>query len=281
MTFLLWGTQHPPIKILSGEISPVLFNFLRYFFAGLALVPFVLNERVKIKKEDLLGLSFLGFMGIFIFGIINLVGVRLSTATNNAILLNSWPLLVVFIAPILIREKVTKKAVFGTFIGLLGVVAVVTNGASMGDVVKTEYFMGNLLILLSGVCLAFYSMLGKKYVKKYGGLNVTFAAILVGTMMLFVLSLLSGDIFSLGKISLSSFLLLLWIAVPTTALTYVVWFKSIDRIGLVKTSSFFFIIPISGVVSSSVFLGELITKYTLIGIALILLGVYVVQKKSR
>ncbi|MCK5332912.1 MAG: EamA family transporter, partial [Candidatus Aenigmarchaeota archaeon] len=205
----------------------------------------------------------------------------LSTATNNAILLNSWPLLVVFIAPILIREKVTKKAVFGTFIGLLGVVAVVTNGASMGDVVKTEYFMGNLLILLSGVCLAFYSMLGKKYVKKYGGLNVTFAAILVGTMMLFVLSLLSGDIFSLGKISLSSFLLLLWIAVPTTALTYVVWFKSIDRIGLVKTSSFFFIIPISGVVSSSVFLGELITKYTLIGIALILLGVYVVQKKSR
>ena len=66
LTFLLWGTQHPPIKILSGEISPVLFNFLRYFFAGLALVPFVLNERVKIKKEDLLGLSFLGFMGIFI-----------------------------------------------------------------------------------------------------------------------------------------------------------------------------------------------------------------------
>ncbi len=234
---------------------------------------------MKLEKNDLGIFFFLGFIGVFLFGVLNLVGVRLSTATNNAILLNSWPLLVVFIAPLLLKEKVTKNALLGTVAGFIGVVLVVTQGAGISDLLKSEFFKGNLLIILSGLCIAAYSIFSKRYIQKYGGLNATFYGIAAGSIILFVFALLSGDIFKTTQVSFNSLLLILWVAIPTTALTYVIWFRSIDRIGVVKTSSFFFLIPISGILTSQLFLNEKITSFTLVGTLLLLSGIYLVQRR--
>lgn len=277
-TFIIWGTQHPPLKILSDKIDPFLFNFLRYSIAGLALAPFILKNKISVEKRDLTKILFLGFVGISLFGVLNFVGVKLSTATNNAVLLNSWPLLAVFIAPLLIEEKITKKAVAATLIGFAGVILVTTQGVGIGNLLKSEFFVGNILILLSGLCLAFYSIFSKKYIKKYGSLNTTFYAILAASIILLFLSILRQNLFSITQISLNSLLLVLWVALPTTALTYVVWFKSIDKIGLVKTNSFFFLIPISGILTSAIFLNEKITYFTVLGTLLILTGIYTLQR---
>ncbi len=279
VTFVIWGTQHPPIKILSEKMGPVLFNFLRFTIAGLVLLPFVLRNRPKVEKNDFTKIFFLGCIGIVIFGLLNMVGVKLSTATNNAILLNSWPLFVVLIAPLLLKEKAIDKSLAGTMIGFVGIVLVITNGANISDLLKSQFFMGNLLIILSGLCIAVYSMFSKKYIEKYGGLNVTFYAIVSGSIVLFFLSLLSLEIFSLPKIDGNFLLLLLWIAIPTTALTWVIWFRSVDILGVVKTSSFFLLIPVSGVITSALFLGEEITLYTIVGTLLILFGIFLVQRK--
>lgn len=279
-TFIIWGTQHPPIKFLSGKISPFFFNFLRYSIATLVLLPFVLKNRFKIARNDLIKIFLLGFVGIFLYGVLDLIGVKLSTASNNAILLNSWPLFIVLIAPLLLNEKVAKKAVIGTLIGFIGIVLVVTQGAGISDLLNSEFFKGNLLIVFSGLCMAVYSMFGKKYIEKYGGLNVTFYAFASGSIMLFLFSLLSGEIFVPIRIDADSLLLLLWVAIPTTALTWVIWFKSIDLMGVIKTSSFFFLIPISGILSSALFLDEKITAYTGLGTLLIFSGIFLVQRKS-
>lgn len=280
ITFLVWGTQHPPIKVLSAEVSPFLFNFLRFSIAGAVLLPFVMKDKVKVGKKDLLWISVLGLVGIYLFGVFNIFGVRISTASNNAILLNSWPLLLVLIAPIFIREKITTKILAGTVIGFIGVVLVITKGILSVDLlVRSEYFAGDILILISALCITINSMFIRKYIEKYGGLTVTFYSVAAGTIALFFSSVIAGDIFSITKIGFDSFLLILWVAIPTTALTWVIWYESIKRIGAVKTSSFFFLIPVSGVLTSYIFLKEELTVFTVAGTALILFGVYVVQRK--
>jgi len=279
-TFIIWGTQHPVLKILSDKIDPFLFNFLRYSIAGLALAPFILKNKISVEKRDLTRILFLGFFGIALFGILNFVGVKLSTATNNAILLNSWPLLAVFLAPLLIGEKITKKVVVATLIGFAGVVLIITQGKGIGidNLLKSEFFLGNILILLSGLCLALYSIFSKRFIKKYGSLNITFYAIVAASITLLFLSILGQKLFLINQISLNSAFLILWVALPTTALTYVIWFKSIDKIGLVKTNSFFFLIPASGILASTIFLNEKITYFTVLGTLLILSGIYTLQR---
>ncbi len=279
ITFLVWGTQHPPIKILSNEISPVLFNVLRYSIAVLALLPFILKSKVKIEKKDYAKIILLGFIGIFLYGMLNVAGVSMSTSTNNSILLNSWPLFIVLVAPAFLKEKVTKKAILGAILGFIGVVAIITNGNGIVEITSSKLFLGDILILLSAFCIAVYSIFSKKYIQKYGGLEVTFYTIAVGAILYLIFSLVTHDIFDITTVSLDSFLLMLWIAIPTTAVTYVIYFKSIDKIGLLKTSVFFFLIPVSGILTSHIFLNEELTVFTVVGTALILIGVYAVQRK--
>lgn len=280
-TYILWGTQAPALKILSGNLSSFQLNFFRFFIAGLVLLPFVLVRRKKIDNKSLISIFLIGIIGIAFYSVINIFGLRLSTGINQSILINSWPIMLTVSAPFLIKEKISRRSIFGIILGSAGVLITLYNGNSINSLLKSDYFFGNILILISALCLALYSMLNKNYIKKFGGLNVTFYAVTSGTVLLFISSLLSGDIFNPNLFSLKLFLIMLWVAIPTTAFAWVIWFNSIDRIGLVEASSFFLMIPISGIIFSKLFLNEHITGYFTLGAILVVSGIYLVQTKEK
>lgn len=279
LVFVVWGTQHPPIKILSESIPPFLLNFLRFLIAGVVLLPFVLKQKIVPAKRDLLKIFGLGIIGIALYGFFVVKGIKLSTSTNSAILINSNPLLIAILAPLLIKESMSAKKILGILIGFIGVLLVISNGLNVANIIQSEYFIGNLLLALSALCVAIYAIYNKTFIQKYNGLIVTFYAVLAGTTVLFLLSILNGEISYISDISINSFLLIAYVAIITTAFTWVVWFSAIKRIGVVSTSSFFFLIPISGILSSNLILKEPLTYFTLIGTILILSGIYVVQKQ--
>ena len=111
--FIIWGTQHPPVKILSSSVPPFLLNFLRFFIALIVLLPFVIKQKIIPEKKDLIKISSLGIIGISLYGLFVVFGIRLSTATNSAILINANPLLIAILAPLLIKEKSNWKKNLG------------------------------------------------------------------------------------------------------------------------------------------------------------------------
>lgn len=274
-TFMLWGTQHTALKILSGEMDPLLLNLLRFSIAGLALLPFARKHNTEILGTDLLKLSLLGIAGPFLFGLLNLIGVKLSTATNSAVLVNTWPLMAVLLSPILIGEKPTRRSAAGVLLGTAGAILVATNGAGLSG-----YLTGDFLLLLSALCIALYSIYARDQIRKYGGLEVTLIAFVSASALLLPVSIAAGALAGISGTTFRQFLLILWVAVPTTALTWVIWFRSIDRIGLVETSSFFLLIPLSGMLFASLFLCERITAFTLAGAAFVVAGIWLAQKKE-
>ncbi len=277
VVFLLWGTFHPAIKVLSGNVAPVLLNFLRFLLVGIVLFPFAMKKKVKIDRNDLIGISILGFIGIVLVGVLDVIGVSMSTAMDNAILFNAWPLMVIILAPILLKQKVSRNAIIGTALGFIGILIVVTNGQGFSEFMASGHIVGDALILIAALGFGINAMYSKRYIEKYGGLQVTFYAVVAATIMLFIGTLATGELTQVTELSTESILLILWIAVVTTAFARVVWFDSIIKIGLVETSSFFLIIPISGIITSHIFLGDPITIFTVVGTVLILGGVYLVQ----
>lgn len=274
-TFVIWGTQHPALKLLSVELNPILLNLLRFSIAAAALIPFAPKRAQELRRKDIKTLFLLGFAGPFLFGLLNLIGVGMSTATNSAVLVNTWPLIVAVLAPFLIKERTTRRSSMGVLMGTAGAFMIATNGAGMPGARA-----GDLLLLLSALCIALYSIYAKEQIQKYGGLEVTLVAFASASVLLFAAALATGALAALGTMTFRQLLLILWVAVPTTALTWVIWFRSIARIGLVETSSFFLLIPLSGMLSASLFLGERITAFTLAGTALVLSGIYIAQKKN-
>ena len=169
VVFLLWGTFHPAIKVLSGDVEPFLLNFLRFLIVAIVLAPFALKNRIKVEKNDLIGISILGFVGIVLVGVIDVIGVSMSTALDNAILFNSWPLMVIILAPILLKETVSKRAMLGTLLGFIGIILVVTNGEGLSEFMDSGHITGDLLILVAALCFGINAMYSKRYIEKYGG----------------------------------------------------------------------------------------------------------------
>jgi len=281
LTYIFWGTQAPALKALSREVPLSLMTFLRFFMACLAILPFFLavKNRKPIEKSDLKTMAFLGFLGVALYGMINITGIKLSTAVNQAIILHTWPLVATVLAPFLINEKVGRWVYAGLTLGFIGLVVVVSEG-NLDSLIDSKYLLGNILIFLSGVTLALYSLFNKKYNHKYGGITMTFYSFLIGSFFLLLFMLISGDAKEITHISLKNWLLLFWAGVPTLALTWLIWFRAMREIGLVKANSFFLLIVPSGIFFSSLFLKETVTPLKLAGAALVLSGLYIVQTKK-
>jgi drug/metabolite transporter (DMT)-like permease len=280
IVFLVWGTMHPPLKILSNELPPFLINFLRFSIALMALVPFVVAQKKVPTKNDLWKIAALGVLGIALYGFLAVTGLHRSTAVNSSILLNSHPIITAIIAPFLLGERLHLHGVIGIILGFFGVILVVTNGFQLGGVFDVRYIQGNVLLFLSAVCLAVYAMYSKFFLPQYGSLVTTFWAVLGGTSVLFMSTLITGEITLIRNLSFKHALILLYLAIVVTAIAWVTWFKAIERIGVIRTETLFFLTPLSGIVSSAIFLGERITRITMLGVMCILAGVYMVQRKS-
>jgi drug/metabolite transporter (DMT)-like permease len=279
--FLLWGTMHPLLKILSDALPPLLINFLRFAIALLLLTPFVLNQKRIPTQRDLIKIGLLGMIGIALYGFLSVTGLHRSTAINSSILLNSHPVIAAIVTPFLFGEKLHSRGVFGIILGFIGVILVVTDGFNLSAVLDTRYVFGNLLLFLSAVCLAVYAMSSKFFVPHYGSLVTTFYAVLAGTSVLLAGIIVTGDITQIKHLSLKQIFFISYIALVVTAIAWVVWFKAIERIGVIRTETLFFLTPIAGVASSAVFLGERITGITIIGTGCILAGVFLVQRRER
>ncbi|MFA6106295.1 MAG: DMT family transporter [Patescibacteria group bacterium] len=280
-TYIFWGTQIPALKALSGQVPLTLIVFFRYLMAVLALLPFfvMMKGRKTVSKEDFRILVLLGFLGVALYGILNIFGIKHTTGVNTSIILHTWPLVMTLFAPMLIGEKVGKGSYVGLVLGFAGLVAVVSEG-NLSSIWETKYLLGNILIFLSGICIALYTIFNKRFNHKYGGLNVTFLSFATGSVFLFLFSLFSGDLPKAVLITPKEWFLLFWAGVPTLALTWMIWFNAMRKIGLVKANSFFLLIAPAGIFFSIILLGETIAPIKLIGTGLILSGLYIVQTRK-
>jgi len=281
VVFLIWGTNYPALKIISAQVPPFLFVFLKYLIAVLIIGPLALKNRAKIEQQDWLPIIGLAFIGMVFTGAVNIVAIGLSTATHNAIIVNSAPLFVILLAPILLGEKVSRAALGGTALGFLGIIAVITNGQDLGSLLASSYFIGDILMLAVALAIAINAMYSERFINKYGGIQLLFHVILAALVMSFIGSLATGEFSAIPTFTTETFLLLAWIAIVTGAIGRVVWYDSIKKIGLVETSAFFLIIPVSGIVWSHIFLNDPLTIFTIIGAACVILGVYIVQTRNK
>ena len=280
-TFLIWGTQHPFLKILSDALPPLVINVLRFSMTLLVLIPFVIAQKTVPTKKDLFKIGALGAIGIACYGFLVIAGLQRSTSINCSILINTHPLIAAILAPFLLKEKLSFRGGLGIVIGFVGMVIVLSQGFHVTNIFEARYFQGNLLLFLSGICLALYALGSKFFVPQYGSLVTTFYAVLGGTAVLWVGAGATGQLSLLKSVPMQYVLIIVYVAVMTTALTWVIWFKAIQELGICQAEPLFFLLPVSGVVSANILLGERITKYSILGAVLILFGIYLVQKRSQ
>lgn len=276
------ATVFPATKHLSNEISPATIAFFRYFWGTIPLIPLFIIENRKNRRSlnyrDALAMVGLGVMGIALFSICLNFGLKLSTAYNGSLLINSQPIFTTLLAPLIIKEDFSAVRTLGALAGVAGVYFIVAGGMRLGDILTHEYFWGNLILLGGALSISIYSILLKRYLIEYGGFIPTFLSMLSGTVVLLVAAvLITGNRIFQG-ITQSSWPLLIYIGVVGTALAYPLFNLALKATGVIRAVGFKLLIPVFAVALSVILLGERPGLFTYVGAAIVIASVYLIQR---
>lgn len=259
----------------SGEVAA-----LRIFIAFIFLSPFIFKHVKKPLLKHWKALFAMGLLGNFIPAFL-FTKAETGISSSLAGMLNSLtPLFTLLLGVIIFKTKTTLINTIGILIGFIGAVGLITVG-------KTEDMNNNLsyglLVMIATICYAFSVNIIKKYLNTVPPITATVWA------FLFVGPLAGGYLFgftdftkkvvtephalqSLGYVSI--------LAIVGTAISVIIFNALIRNTSALFASSVTYLIPIVAM-AWGIFDNEAILPLHFAWIGLILLGVYLVNKKKK
>lgn len=262
----LWGTSFPITKMGLEEISPLTFAFLRYMLASILFIIISLFHenfyRINAKKFVILGIVSVTLPTIF-----QNIGLQYTQAHITGFLQSTGPLYTVILAFAFLKEKINIYKIFGIFLGLTGLYFIISPQGG-GD------FYGNVLVLFSAICYSIGGIIAKDLLN-HGTKPIQIIAFssIFGTIFLFPLTF-----FEKISISSASYKYILFLAVFTTFLAYLLWYSAMEKIEVSKLSFYVYLIPLFSLIFSSLLLGEEIKPLTVIAGFVVVAGVAIAQK---
>jgi drug/metabolite transporter (DMT)-like permease len=267
----LWGASYTFIKLGVATISPVTLIAARTLIAGGLLVAVMRARGLSLPRDGTTWTRFLVqacLNSVVPFTLI--AWAERSVDAGLATILNSTsPIFTFLITSALTgREPATGQKLLGVVAGLAGTCLIVGTEAldDLGQDVVAQ-----VAIVAATICYAGAAVFGRNF----QGLNPMAPAagsLLCGAALLIPISLVVDQPWTL-KPSLTSVLALLALAVFSTALAFVIYFRLIRTLGSVGTTAQAYLrVPI-GVAIGVLVLGERLSPTALAGLACVVVGV--------
>ncbi len=279
---VLWASSYVAAKFALRDISVNMMNALRMIISALVLLPLLiaLRKELNLTLRDLPQLALLAIVGIVISKTLEFGGLALSTASDVALLISSESIFTAVLSWLVLRERFKPLTGFALLLGLLGVYliverSIVPNIPPGGGALR---ILGDLLVVLGLICESFYTVRGKALLVKHPPLLITSAAI-VGSVIVWI-PLAGGEILYSGwhPLSLTTWLAVGWLALMSTIVAYLAWFKGLEEVDGSAAASTLFVQPLLGTVLAIMLLNDQLLLTTIIGGILIVTSVYLISR---
>ncbi|HEX6109135.1 MAG TPA: DMT family transporter [Ktedonobacteraceae bacterium] len=279
---VLWACSYVAAKFVLRDISANMMNALRMIISAMVLLPFLLalRKELNLTRRDLPQLALLATVGIVMAKTLEFGGLAFSTASDVALLITSESIFTAVLSWLLLRERFKPLTGFALLLGLVGVYLIVErsllpNIPPGGGALR---ILGDLLVILGLICEAFYTVRGKALLVKHPPLLITSAAI-VGSAIVWV-PLAGGEVLYSGwhPLSVTAWLGLGWLAIMSTVVAYLAWFKGLEKVDGSAAASTLFVQPLLGTVLAIILLNDQLLPTTIVGGLLIVISVYLISR---
>lgn len=280
---LVWGSVHPTVKFALSELTSVQMALLRPVCACVVLTTLVLatGRRQLLARELRAAPGTLGVLGVLGYagsGGLASLALGLLPAGVTALMSNSSPLIVVVVGLLVFHQRVGRPEIAGTLVGFGGVALL-----SAGDIQATgdlgSTLLGSGLALGSAACWAAYTAVARRL----GGADPLVTTALtsgLGAAVVGAIALPTQDWGRLVHASTPVIAATVWAGAMATGCTYAAWSFALRRLPAIVVSPFGYLIPLSALTISHVWLGEPLTVPTLVGATLVLCGVGLTQVRQ-
>jgi drug/metabolite transporter (DMT)-like permease len=282
---LIWSAHPAMSKLALAELGPPLTAWLRYAGA-LAVFTFavVVQRRPGFFRprggRDWLLVALLGFLSFCYTPLLQLIGLSSSRAMDNALIVAMEPLMTVVLAWLFLREKILPIYLVNFGLAISGFLLLSGFSWSIVETPESEaLFIGNLLILISLLGEASYSVLTRKLLIKYPPAPIFGTALVLGVGFLTVaasLTVIAGvgiPSAPLEPLSWKSILAIFWIGPLGTGAAYLYWSHALLQAPVATLALTIFVQPVFGALWGFAFLDERLSTFQFCGALLILISI--------
>jgi len=278
----LWAASYVAAKLALQDTSVNVMLALRMGISALLLLPFLIARRSQLHLTrqlipQLLALALIGFV---INKLLEFGGLALTTASDVALLITGESIFTAALSWLLLRERFKPLTGFALLLGFVGVYLIVERSfiPNIPSGVGLLRIIGDLLVLLALLVESLYTVRAKSMLVKHSPFLITSASIVVS--MLFWTPIAAWEIIGTGwhPIGLVAWLSIAWMAIMSTVVAYLAWFKGLAKVDGSAAASTLFIQPLLGTFLAIVLLHDQLTTMTVVGGILIIVSVYLISR---
>lgn len=288
---IVWGASFIATKVALEDISPVTIVWLRFtigvLILGLAVI--LRHQFILPDRREWGYFALLGFLGITFHQWLQSNGLQTSEAGTTAWIVSTTPVFMALLGWLVLKEKLGLVKILGIALAFTGVLLVSSKGDIRSISVGRFGAPGDTLIMVSAVNWAVFSILSRRGLKSHPASLMMFYVMAFGWLFTSVLFFM-GPAFEnisgvtdpglkeVSNLTQNGWIGILFLGVFCSGLAYIAWYGALQALSTAQTGVFLYVEPLVAVVIAAIVLNEQITHVSLAGGAIILLGVWLVNR---
>lgn len=283
MAIFFWSFNLIIASYFATTLMPFEIAFGRWFVAGLILVPMawgglVKNYQLLLKNWSLI-LS-LALVGIVLENTLIYYAGRTAPAFDMGLLGVTGPIFLVILTRIFLKVEIGRQQLLGLMVAVFGVFVIIVNG-DFTQLSKFKFVDGDFIMLLNTFFFAVYSLLQSKRPAEISQSVLLASTIIVGLIFLFPLMLWDTGEKRILAITQDDIAVIVYLGIFNSVISYLAWNTALYKIGNIKTSIMYYLLPVFGGIEAYYMLGEDIYKPQIYGGLLVIGGIALVSFHKR
>ena len=295
VAMIIWAGSGIAVKAALEVLSPLMLVLTRFTMGVLLMliIGLIANKTMSenailrlqtVDKQDIWLFVLGGVFQPFLYFILETYSYKLfATPTIAEAFLSTNPLIAPIFALIFLREKVTLWNILGILVSTGGMILLVLAGSS-------SFALGSLwaipLALITVCMAAAYSIILKKVPEKYSSLTIVFWVQLAGLALFYLLSAGKALLYPESRWIIAQFTPsaiggVAYLAALSSVAAFILFCYSVRYMGVTKANIFNNIRPVFTALLMLIFFQEQLPIWKWVGIAIIVLGLFICQKRSR
>lgn len=265
---LIWGSTWMAIRILVRDVPPFRAAAVRFVVAGLLLIAMVLAKRLPWPETNqqwraliVLGLTIVALPYGLLFW-----AERLITSSLTAVIYSAAPLVVALLTPLMIRQRVPRRAVYGMAWAVGGIAVLFYRGLSLSPYM----LLGGLAVIAAVLTSSWSTIYAKRHLQNVNPLVGSTVQFAVAAVFLYLLSLIRerGET---SAWSAQSLVALIFLALLGSVVTFSLYYWLLRSMRPYQLSTLNLIVPLIAIMEGALILHEPVPPVMLIA-SLVVLG---------
>ena len=277
---VFWGSAFATSKMLVLEVAPEVGAVLRFGFGSLLMMAILFRRAAKPipARADWGRLALVSLVGVTGFNTLFFRGLSLAPASDAGMIIPTMsPVFTAIAGMLFLGEGVRLPRVAGLVLSFGGAIlffwGVITHSGGQADRV-----WGDVALVGASVCWAATSILSRPLSVRIGAMPTAAWTIFLGSLVLLLISSPRLAGVPWGELTGRFWIVLGYVVIFPTVIAYILWMEGIRAIGSGPTTSFMFLAPIFALLIAAALLGERPTALQGAGGALMLLGVWLINR---